>query len=206
MNRREFEKRAKEAETVIPPLINEGEIITKRPEQEKARFAGFYRKQANLSLIAADLLFTISTEKEAKEFHRLDPGYEGFLWVINPSYYSMFYAVHALLAYRGVRILSKQGVHRKTGHALIYFCVRNSFIAKEFYSRFMESQGEAAELLNLEDMREKAIQLTSKYFYEADKRVSFTYETDEEAKRKHAHTSLTRAKEFLNEIEQILER
>lgn len=206
MNRREFEKRAKEAEMVIPPLINGGEIITKRPEHEMARFAEFYRKQANLSLIAADLLFIISTEKEAKEFHRLDPGYEGFLWVVNPSYYSMFYAVHALLAHRGVRILSKQGVHNKTGHALVYFCVKNNFIAKELYSRFMESQSEAAELLSLDDLREKAIQLASKYFYEAEKRSRLTYETDEEAKRKHAHTSLKRAKEFLNEIEQIIER
>ncbi len=43
-----------------------------------------------------------------------------------------------------------------------------------------------------------------RYFNEADKRSRFTYETGEEAKHNHARTSLQRAKEFLNEVEKIV--
>lgn len=202
---KKFEERVKEANQMITNLINEGKI-TKISEQERIRFLNFYKKQANLSLIAADLLYNISMEKRAKEFHKLNLDYECFLWVINPSYYSMFYAVHALLAYKGVRILSKQGIHKITVHALIYYGVKNNYIAKKLYEQFVQSQKEAAELLSLEDFKDKAQDLTTKYFYEVEKRSRFTYETEEEAKQKHAKTSLGRAREFLNEIEKIIEK
>ena len=55
----------------------------------------------------------------------------------------MFYAIHALLAYKGTRILIKQGVHKTTAHALVYYCMKNNFIAKELYEQFVESQNEA---------------------------------------------------------------
>ena len=131
MEQKRFNERIKEADLVIIDLINERKIITTLSEQEKVKFTNFYKKQANLSLIAADLLYTISTEKASKEFHKLNHDHEFFLWVINPSYYSMFYASQALLAYRGIRILVQQGIHKTTAHALIYFCIRNNFIAKE---------------------------------------------------------------------------
>lgn len=200
---KKFDERVKEANTVITSLISEEKIV-KLSEQEKIRFVNFYKKQANLSLIAADLLYAISTEKDSKEFHKLDTDYECFLWVINLSYYSMFYIVHALLAYKNVRILSDQGVHKISAHALVYYCIKNNFIAKELYEQFVESQVEAVELFNLEDFKKKAMDLTTKYFYEVGKRARFTYETEEGAKQRHAHTSLQRAREFLSEIEKII--
>jgi len=203
IDKKEFDKQVKEADTVISSLIREDSIV-KLSEQEKTKFVDFYRKQANLSLIAADLLYNISTEKSSKEFYNLERNYECFLWVINSSYYSMFYAIHALLAFKGTRILTKQGIHKITAHALVYYCVKNNFIAKELYEQFVESQNQAAELLNLEDFQKKAIDLTTKYFYESDKRSKFTYETEEEIKQRHANTSLQRAREFLNEIEKII--
>lgn len=206
MDEKEFDKIMKEANTVITNLIKEGSILTKLSEQEKQRFINFYRKQANLSLIAADMLYNISTTKESKNFHKLDDSYECFLWVINPSYYTMFYSVHALLAYKGVRILSEQSIHKITGHALVYFCIKNNFIAKALYEQFIESQAEAASLLNLEDFKKKTKELSVKYFYELKKRSKFTYETEEDVKQKYAYTSLQRAKEFLNNIEQVIEK
>ena len=204
INPKKFEERIKEANLIITNLINEKKIITKLSEAEKIKFMDFYKKQANLSLIAADILYNISIENESKKFHKLNPDYECFLWVINSSYYSMFYAVHSLLAYKMVRILSEQSIHKITAHALIYFCVKNNFIAKELYEQFTQSQKEAVELLNLEDFKEKAENLATKYFYEIEKRSKFTYETGEEVKQRHANTSLQRAKEFLNEIEKII--
>lgn len=203
IDKKEYEKMIRDADSVILNLIQENKII-KISEQEKSRFMNFYKKQANLSLIASDLLYNISTEKSSKEFHRLDERYECFLWAINSSYYSMFYAVHALLAYKGIRILTIQGIHKITAHALVYYCIKNNFIAKELYEQFIENQNKAIELLNIEDFKKKAIDLTSKYIYEIEKRSKFTYETTEEVKQKHAFTSLKRAKEFLNEIEKII--
>lgn len=202
---KEYEKRIKEADLVILGLIRNSQV-KELLEQEKTRFVNFYRKQANLSIIAADLLYNLSTEKSSKDFHNLDAKYECFLWVINASYYSMFYAVHALLTYKGKRISSIQGIHKITAHALVYYFLKNKFIAKELYEQFVESQKQAAELFNLEDFQKKAIDLTNKYFFESDKRTKFTYETDSEVKQKHALTSLQRAKEFLNEIEKIIEK
>ena len=105
MDEKEFDKKVKEADTIISSLIRENRI-DKLSEQEKTKFVDFYRKQANLSLIAADLLYNISTEKSSKEFYRLEEDYECFLWAINSSYYSMFYAIHALLASKGIRIVN----------------------------------------------------------------------------------------------------
>jgi uncharacterized protein (UPF0332 family) len=204
IEQKELEKQIKEADNIILKLIDENKIIINLSEKEKMRFISFYIKQANLSLIASDLLYDISTKKESKEFHKLSPDYECFLWVLNSAYYSMFYAVQALLAYRGVRILVEQGIHKITANALIYFCIKNNFIAKELYTQFVRSQIEAAELLNLEDFKGRAIDLTEKFFHESEKRSKFTYETGKEVKQAHATTSLQRAKEFLNEIEKIL--
>ena len=201
----EYKKRIKEADSVILGLIRNNQV-KELTEQDKIRFVNFYRKQANLSVVAADLLYGISTEKTSKDFHKLDSKYECFLWVINASYYPMFYAVHALLAYKNKRISSSQGIHKITAHALIYYFLKNNFIAKELYEQFVESQKQAAELLNLEDFQKRAMDLTNKYFFESDKRTRFTYETGEQVKQKHALTSLQRAKEFLNEVEKIIEK
>ncbi len=206
MKQKEFDKIIEEANSLITNLINSGKIVTKLSEQEKIKFTNFYKKQANLFIIAADLLYNISTEKSSKDFHKLNQTYECFLWAINASYYAMFYISHALLAYKGIRILSEQGIHKVTANAIAHFCIKNNFLAKELYEKFIESQIEAAELLSLEDFREKVKNLTIKYFYEVEKRSRFTYETNEEAKQKHAYTSLKRAKEFLNEIEKIIEK
>ncbi|MFH1683217.1 MAG: hypothetical protein ABIA37_05475 [Candidatus Woesearchaeota archaeon] len=200
----DFEKKMDEANSVVTDLITEKKIKTKLSEQEKSKFLQFYFHQAGISLITSDLLYDISTKKEAKDFHKLDSEYESFLWVVNSAYYSMFYAVHALLAYKRLRILAKQGVHKITAHALVYFCVKNEFIAKELYEQFIETQAEAAELLNFEEFKQKAIGLTMNYFYESDKRSRFTYETEEMIKQKYALTSLQRAKEFLSEVEKIV--
>jgi uncharacterized protein (UPF0332 family) len=205
INTKGFDGRIKEAEQIITGLINERKVV-KLPELERTKFVDFYKKQAELSLTAAGLMYKVSTEESSKKFHKLNTDYECFLWVINSSYYSMFYAVQALLAYKGTRLLSSQGIHKITAHALVYYCVTNNFIAKELYELFVQSQQEVADLLNLEDFQQKAEDLTTKYFYEVEKRSKFTYQTEEEVKQKHANTSLQRAKEFLNEVEKIIER
>ena len=70
MDKKEFGRQVKKADIVINNLISEKSIV-KLSEQEKTKFVDFYKKQANLSTIAADLLYNISTEKSSKEFHKL---------------------------------------------------------------------------------------------------------------------------------------
>jgi len=55
--------------------------------------------------------------------------FEGYLWVIVSSYYSMFYAATALLASQGIRATG-QIVHKVTRDALIHFFVSNEKLAK----------------------------------------------------------------------------
>jgi uncharacterized protein (UPF0332 family) len=203
MNNEEFNKRVKEADTVILNLIRQNKICS-LSEQEKIRFMDFYKKQADLSLVTADLLYNISINKSEKDFHKLKLDYESYLWVINASYYSMFYMINALLAHKNKRILEKQGIHKFTAHAFVYYFIKNNFLAKEFYEQFIESQNEASTLLNIEDFQAKAIELANKYFNESDKRSKFTYEINDESKKNYALTSLNRAKEFVNEIEKII--
>lgn|SRR3989344_8503029 len=205
MTDKDFDKKIREADSIILNMIREDKII-KLSDQEKIRFVNFYKKQANLSLIAADLLYNISTERESKDFHKLNDDYECFLWVTNASYYSMFYIIHALLSYKGIRITSQQGIHKITAHALVYYCIKTNFIAKELYEQFIKIQEEITELFNLEYFQKRAVDLTTKYFYETEKRSKFTYETTEDIKQQHAKTSLQRAREFINEIEKIIEK
>lgn len=204
IDKKEFDKRVRDADLIVNNLVREKRIVN-LSEQEKIKFINFYKKQANLSLIAADVLYSISINELSKRFHKLSEDYEAFLWVINASYYTMFYAIHALLAYKGKRILTEQGIHKITAHSLVYYFIKDNFIAKKLFEQFIESQNEAANLLNFEDFREKAIDLTNKYFYENEKRSKFTYETEEAVKQRHANTSIQRAKEFLGEIEKIIE-
>ena len=203
---KDFQEKIKNAENLISELISNREIITGMSDNDRKKFIVFYKKQAHLSITAADILFNTSTNSKSKDFHSLDENEELFLWVINPAYYSMFYAVNMILAYKGVRILSKRGVHKIISNAFLYFCIRNDFIAKELYNQFVETQEEAGELLGLEDFKVEAKHLSKEYLYEVEKRTKFTYETDSDVKEKHANTSLRRAKEFYNKLRQIIEK
>ncbi|MBI4453326.1 hypothetical protein HY636_01665 [Candidatus Woesearchaeota archaeon] len=118
----------------------------------------------------------------------------------------MFYAIHMILAHKCVRIKSVLGIHKITAQAFLYFCVKNNYIAKELYKQFIEIQKEASELLNFDDFKEKAKYLSKDFLNEYDKISRFTYETTEDIKQIYAVTSLKRAKEFFNELKQVVEK
>ena len=64
------------------------------------------------------------------------------------------------------------------------------------------SAKEAAELLG----QQKADELIEAYFFEKDKRATFTYQTEEFAMKTKAETSLKRAMKFNREIRKLLKR
>ena len=120
------DKKIEEAKKNAIKSINSGAIVkTKEP-----RYVDFFIKNAKDSLDSAKVLFDISVNEKTKNTIGI-PNFNGFLWVINSSYYSMFYMTRALLESVGVKIKTGESIHflvskSKTVSALfiiIYECV-----------------------------------------------------------------------------------
>lgn len=189
------DKKLKEAETRVKQYLKLGKIET---NGSKA-FVGFFTKNSAESLKVASALYTLSTDEEKQKIIGLS-NFNGFLWVVNASYYSMFYMARALLENAGIQIKSEQSIHAITFDAIIYFFYITGKLKKNLIERFIEANEEATELLG----QEKANQLISDYFNERSKRSAFTYETGAIVMRNKAKTSLERANNFNKEINIIL--
>ena len=113
------EKRLEEIRKKVPMMLQEKEITRK---EENKKFVSFYVNNALISLQAARIIWETSNQQKIKQqFTFIDDAFEAYLWVINPSYYCMFYMAGALLASEGIKISSEIGVHRKTFEALVYY-------------------------------------------------------------------------------------
>ena len=191
------DKKIKEAENRVRGYLRDGIIETKAPP----KFVQFFLDNAENSLVSAKGLLSLTKNKKFQELTGTE-GLKGSLWVINASYYSMFYAVRALLANSGIKLRSGQSIHLLTFDALIHFFYQSQKLEKNFCEIFAEAQEEAYELLG----KKKADDLVEEYFWEKRKRGIFTYETGEIAMLSKAETSFERAKRFNAEIRAILER
>ena len=189
------EKKLKESESRVKNYLREGIIKTK---QEK-EFTDFFLINAEKSLNSANALFDLSNDKDMQE----KTGYinfDGFLWVVNASYYSMFYMARALLESEGIKIKSDLSIHSITFDAIINFFYLNGKLQKRLIEDFAEAKEDASELLG----KQKADQLVEDYFWEKNKRAIFTYNTKEIVIRTKAKTSIERAKRFNEELRKIL--
>src|SRR3989344_9171798 len=99
------EKRISEIKRRVANFIKEG-IIKK--EKEK-KFVKFFLNNAENSLNSAKLLFEVSTKNELKNTTGF-PNFNGFLWVINSRYYSMFYMARALLENEGIKVKTELSI------------------------------------------------------------------------------------------------
>ena len=181
----------------IKRFLNEKSII----KEKEGKFIDFFVNNSNNSLDSAKLLFEISTKKELQKLTGF-PDFNGFLWIINAGYYSMFYMARALLEKEGIKIKPESfSVHLITFNALVYYFYLTGKIQKSFIEEFREAGEESFEALG----KEKAKSLMEDYYYEKDKRGRFTYEMWEIAMQNKAETSLNRAKRFNEETRKILE-
>lgn len=201
------DKRLNEIRKNVPLMLNEGSIDKK---EENKKLISFYLDNALVSLNAARILYEVSNNNILKrQFKFVDDTFEAYLWVVNPSYYSMFYMASALLASEGIKIRSEIGIHKKTFEALVYYFYLTNRLPKRFLEIFEEAQQESQELLGKEEiitaMKEKSLSLMKKYEHEMGKRSTFTYNMGEKAKQGKANTSLTRAREFYQEVRKVLE-
>lgn len=171
-------ERIKEAESNIKKYLDDG--LMKKTIFNEQIFKT-YIKNSDESIIVAQLIF---------ENQRSN------LWVIVSSYYSMFYIANAALYKLGYKVGDKIG-HKITSDALIVF-VRNK-LKKYLLDDFEEIKEEALELV-----QNKTDIIISSYDQERTKRGKFQYQMGEDIKKTKAITSLNRAKEFVNEIKNLL--
>ncbi|MFH1249067.1 MAG: hypothetical protein V1660_02855 [archaeon] len=169
-------------------------------KEEGGKFTDFFINNSRDSLDCAKLLFDASTKKEIQKSIGF-PNFNGFLWVINASYYSMFYMARALLESGGIKIKTDESIHLVTFNALVYYFYLTGKIQKSLIEEFDDAGEEASQALG----KEKARLLVEDYSYEKAKRGRFTYEMGEIAMQNKAETSLNRAKKFNEEIRKILQ-
>jgi len=177
-------------------FISDGSIVLNKP----GKFASFFLNNASNSLNSAKLLFEASVNKQLQEkIGFID--FNGLLWVVNASYYSMFYAARALLENEGVKIKTDSAsVHLITFDALVYYFYLTGKIERNIIEEFKEAGEEAFEFLG----KEKANSLIEDYSYEKEKRSRFTYEMGEIVMQNKAETSLKRANKFVDEIKKLI--
>lgn len=191
------EKKLKEIESRVKKFLDDGTIKTK---QEK-EFVDFFLTNSKKSLTSANALYDLSTDKDKQDSLGY-PNFDGFLWVVNASYYSMFYMARALLESEGIKIKSDMSVHAVTFDVMINFFYLNGKLQKRIIEDFAESLEEASEILG----KQKADLLMEDYFFEKGKRAIFTYKTKEVVIKAKAKTSLERATRFNREISKIIKK
>jgi len=190
------EKRLKEVENRVKNYISEGIIKSKQPKKH----VDFFLTNAKDSLRTARCIYDMSTNQDFQRYTGYE-GLKGFLWVINASYYSMFYMAQALLKNGGIKLTSDLSIHALTFDALIHYFYLTGKLQKKLFAYYIEAKEDATELLG----KQKADELVEEYFYEKRKRANLTYETGAFAIQSKAKTSLDRATKFNTEIRMIIE-
>lgn len=171
------EKRIRQAEDNFNRYLQEGKI--KKVPQVNDIIYDTYLRNGRESLKVASQLFQAKTSS---------------LWVVVTSYYSMFYMACTYLYSLGY----------KSGDEIVHQVVNEALIVQgrhKIKNHILESYSEE---------KEKALIIVDSYLEdygkERVKRSTFQYETTEEIKESKAQTSLTRAREFLTLMEEILQK
>lgn len=191
------EKKLKEAESRVKKYIGEGIIKSK----ETSVYLDFFIKNADDSIDSAKVLYDLSTDIQKQEYLGFT-SFNGLLWVVNASYYSMFYMARALLENTGIKIKADLSIHAVTFDAVIYYFYLTGKLQKEFLEDFIDAKEDAADILG----KQKADELMDEYFFEKKKRGSFTYDMGTVLVQSKAKTSLERAQRFRRELKKIIDK
>lgn len=190
------EKKIREIKNRVVQYLKAGSIR----KEESGRYVEFFLNNAKNSIDTAKLLYATSINDQLQKTLGFLK-FNGFLWVINSSYYSMFYMTRALLEKEGIKIKTDFSVHAVTFDCLVYYFYLTGKLEKQFIEEFQEASEEAQNLLG----KTKAKELMEDYLYEHDKRGRFTYEMGAIALENKAKTSLERAKKFNETIRKMVE-
>src|SRR3989338_9148090 len=189
------DKKKEEIQKRVQHYLNEGIL-----EKGNKEFVEFFLENAKKSLETAELLYEISTKEEMqKNMHY--PNFDGLLWVINASYYSMFYITRALLENKGIKLKAEYSIHALTFDALLYYFYLTGKIQKHFIDAYTEAKEEVRELLG----KEKDKELIESYSAEKKKRGTFTYSLGAVVLQGKAKTSLERARYYNQTIRKMIQ-
>jgi uncharacterized protein (UPF0332 family) len=181
-------KALEESKSIIQKLVRDGKIINPPLDQKS-----FFLAKAINSLQISKRLLKLAEEENL----------DTYMWVINTSYYSMFFATICLLAHFNKKIKSEIGIHKLTYHALVYyFVIEDNKLQKHFIEEYKDTYDDAEQMLQITE--EKAISLIENFKFEHVKREQFTYDVGRVAEKNKATTSAQRAEEFLTQIRLML--
>lgn len=182
------EKSIEQSSKIVKELIREEKIVKPNPKT-----CEFFARQSQKTLIVTERLL------ELQDNEAIDTN----LWVINTSYYAMFFAATSLLAYYGKKLDIGQGIHKATYHALVhYFVKEDNKLKRQLAEEYAKAVNDAEQILQIGE--EKIKELVTNFDFELAKRKTFTYEIEEDASKNKAITSLERAKSFVAEIKRII--
>lgn len=189
-------KRINQIKNRIKKYISEGIIITK----EKSEFTDFFLTHSKNFLNSAKAEYILSTNNEAsKKLGFLD--YNGFIVVVNSSYYSMFHMARALLEKEGITIKTEISIHAVTFDAIVYFFYLTQKLEKRLIESFEIARTESTEIQG----KERATEIIHDLFYEKRKRSTFTYRMGSELVQAKAKTSLDRATKFHSQLKELID-
>lgn len=189
------DKKLNEIENRVKQFIKEEKIKSK----QKAEYVDFFLKNANDSIDSAKVLFELSIDPKKQELFGFT-NFNGLLWVVNASYYSMFYMARALLENFGIKIKTDFSIHAITFDAIIYYFYLTGKLQKKLMQDFIQVKEDALEILG----KQKADELIEDYFFEKNKRGTFTYNMGDLLVQSKAKTSLKRAQKFKRELQKII--
>lgn len=174
-----------------------------------------WRKSEN-ALRTAQYILKIMEDQRIKELLAAEE-YDGTLWVINASYYRIFFLAQYLLALDGKKLPENvEDTHKTVELALLYYFIikgsglegkndlRWEDITSSKLSRALEllavAQEEAAELT-----QQRAKMVIEYLEAERTKRNEFTYALTADAQLSKARTSLARAVEFGDIVKEYIQ-
>src|SRR3989338_6456033 len=190
------DKKLKESGDRVKQYQNDGIVKKGKPEHVE-----FFLKNADNSIDSAKALFELSADTEKQKLFGFT-SFNGLLWVVNASYYSMFYMARAMIENEGIKIKTNVSIHGVTFDTLISYFYLTGKLQKEFLEDFIEAKEDAAEILG----KQKADELMEDYFFEKKKRGTFTYDMGVVLVESKAKTSLERAQKFRREIKKIIDK
>lgn len=176
----------------------------KKPEDI---FINHLQEKVNDCLDTAKLLIELRNHKDILVKLLGKEQFNPTLWIINPSYYSIFFNAQLLLAYDGRKLPDNtQNTHKTVFLALLYyFVIKGSGLEGKKNIKWEEIQSShlSTALMMFQEAREEAEELLQKakntvedFHAELEKRRTFTYQMNIHAKENIARTSYQRAISF----------
>lgn len=147
------------------------------------------KEHCNLHIVWQDRSYhSLTTANLIMEKSEQDENYDGYLWVITTSYYSMFYMALAVLSKKGWRLKKEiRDTHKNVQNLFNSIFVVNKIIDKKLYDDYNDTKNISLRLLQYLSSGRKD-------------RNDFQYQTNIFAEKRIARKHLERSKYFFEKL------